>query len=475
MRLKALLDRLFIDRQIIIRSGGKMSCLHLGRSVQMTSAAALLTFAGLFGYFAVSSPLAQHEKALRSAELATLQAKYDGTASEYRIAARELAATRSELDKQYARLEDILADRAAFAKDLKKSAKSGGKGDEARIRALGEQLASASAAREQLELEVMQTNKALFQTARARDEAEIARQQTARRLTSAQSLLNLYAASKDRIYDDLKSARETLASLKADRDSSRESAERLGAEVSDLESRITRIATENKDLIGRIHDRTSASVMALREIIVLTGLDPDKLLGREATDGQGGPLMALRPDRPLLETEQDYYAQAQKLELSLTQWESLQSLLKHIPLARPVDVGYVTSTYGKRRDPITKRTAYHPGVDISGPMNSPILATAPGVVKFAGRNGAYGNMVAIDHGQGLVTRYGHLKKILVKKGQKVAFRDKIAIMGSTGRSTGRHVHYEVLFEGERQDPLNFIRAGKYAFKASPTIEKASSE
>jgi murein DD-endopeptidase MepM/ murein hydrolase activator NlpD len=93
-----------------------------------------------------------------------------------------------------------------------------------------------------------------------------------------------------------------------------------------------------------------------------------------------------------------------------------------------------------------------------------VWSTAPGTVTFVGRRGPYGRLVEIDHGYGLVTRYGHLRKILVKKGESVGFRHKIGIMGSTGRSTGRHVHYEVLFEGKPQDPAKFMKAGKYVFK-----------
>jgi murein DD-endopeptidase MepM/ murein hydrolase activator NlpD len=124
---------------------------------------------------------------------------------------------------------------------------------------------------------------------------------------------------------------------------------------------------------------------------------------------------------------------------------------------------------------MTKRTAHPSGVDISGPRNSPVLATAPGKVVFAGRNGAYGTMVTIDHGEGFKTRYGHLKKALVKKGDVIDFRTKIGVMGSTGRSTGRHVHYEVMYDGKHHDPVNFFKAGKYAFKVTPKIQEAAVE
>ena len=90
--------------------------------------------------------------------------------------------------------------------------------------------------------------------------------------------------------------------------------------------------------------------------------------------------------------------------------------------------------------------------------------TAPGVVTFSGWKGNYGRLVEVDHGAGIKTRYGHLAKSLVKKGQKVGFRDKIGLVGNSGRSTGAHLHYEVLFKNRPRNPTHFIKAGKYVFQ-----------
>ncbi|MFQ5765541.1 MAG: M23 family metallopeptidase, partial [Rhodospirillales bacterium] len=103
-------------------------------------------------------------------------------------------------------------------------------------------------------------------------------------------------------------------------------------------------------------------------------------------------------------------------------------------------------------------------IDLGGPFKSSVYATAPGVVTYAGWKGKYGKLVEIDHGAGLKTRYGHLHKFFVKKGQKVNFHKKIGLLGSTGRSTGAHLHYEVVFKGRAKNPMKFIRAGKYVFQ-----------
>jgi len=108
---------------------------------------------------------------------------------------------------------------------------------------------------------------------------------------------------------------------------------------------------------------------------------------------------------------------------------------------------YRTSSYGMRKDPFTKRPTFHEGLDFGGQRNTPIVAAADGKVIFVGRNGGYGKSVEIDHGHGFITRYGHLHKINVKRGQIIKKSDKIGGMGSTGRSTATHLHYEVHFQG----------------------------
>ncbi len=479
MKLKAVLNKLLTDRQVIISTRGQLKYLRLSVAAQALGLTAAVGFGGMFAYLMVTGALQYHENTLQHAKLLALQSSYDTVSADFELAQSKIRATQAELDQQYARLEDVLSDRQVVEQALAFAAESGSSKKQSledRIRALGESLHSSNARREQLELEIMQLNKAMFHTARSRDEADTNRANTERRLATMRSLVDLYASTKDEIYRELESTRAQFASLKREFSNRLDRERLLNSEVTELRNRMTRMSTENKDLIARIHDRTNESVAALREIIVLTGLDPDKLLGESDEEiGQGGPFVAAKTAGKMLETEQELHVQAKKMEASLARWESLQTLLQQLPLARPVDVGYVTSSFGKRRDPLTKRSAFHAGVDIAGPRNSAILATAPGVVTFAGKNGAYGTMVTIDHGRGFKTRYGHMKKALVKKGDKVEFRDEIGVMGSTGRSTGRHVHYEVIYEGENLDPANFIKAGRYAFKATPKLEKAAIE
>ena len=144
--------------------------------------------------------------------------------------------------------------------------------------------------------------------------------------------------------------------------------------------------------------------------------------------------------------------------VSLT--KDLRLALNYIPLKAPMDYYYVSSKYGYRKDPITKKKRFHPGIDLAGTWHEDVLAPADGTVIFAGTNGGYGKMVKIRHKYGIVTAYGHLQKVLVKKGQKVNIGKRIGKMGNTGRSTGQHLHYEIIVNKKHVDPGIFIKEGK---------------
>ena len=127
------------------------------------------------------------------------------------------------------------------------------------------------------------------------------------------------------------------------------------------------------------------------------------------------------------------------------------------PEGRPVASGWMSSVYGYRTDPFTGRRDFHPGVDFAGRAGSDVLAVAAGVVTWSGKRYNYGHMVEIDHGNGLVTRYGHNERNVVQVGEKVSKGQVIAKMGSSGRSTGPHVHLEVLQDGRKVNPHKYVR------------------
>lgn len=141
---------------------------------------------------------------------------------------------------------------------------------------------------------------------------------------------------------------------------------------------------------------------------------------------------------------------------TISELQQVQKELAVLPSIWPTNARRITSKFGGRDDPFTRSAAFHHGLDIAGPYRSSIFSTADGKVTFAGRNGGYGNFIQIKHSDTYVTKYGHLSSITVEPGQKVKKGDKIGEMGSTGRSTGVHLHYEVLLDGNRVDPLPYI-------------------
>lgn len=147
--------------------------------------------------------------------------------------------------------------------------------------------------------------------------------------------------------------------------------------------------------------------------------------------------------------------QNQGFETLFKYLQDQQSLLASTPAIRPCQ-GWTTSNFGYRISPFTGRREFHKGFDIANRKGTPILATADGVISFAGSKGLLGNTVVIDHGHGMVTRYGHLDKIAAKRGKAVKRGDKIATMGNTGRSTGPHVHYEIHLNGIPVNPEKYI-------------------
>ena len=155
------------------------------------------------------------------------------------------------------------------------------------------------------------------------------------------------------------------------------------------------------------------------------------------------------------EIDQASHTQESSFTSLFSQLEGKRNLLAATPSIRPVK-GWISSRFGYRESPFTGRREFHRGLDIANRAGSPILAPADGIVTYASRKGLMGNMVTIDHGFGMLTRYGHLKKILKKKGSRVKRGETIALMGNTGRSTGPHLHYEVRLNGVAVNPMNYF-------------------
>ncbi len=169
--------------------------------------------------------------------------------------------------------------------------------------------------------------------------------------------------------------------------------------------------------------------------------------------GSGGPLdrLSAAPET-LVRRQEQLDQQLAKVERKLSE-EAL--MLAHTPVVAPL-VGVITDGFGPRLDPVTRRPAFHDGLDISVALGTIVTAPADGVVVFANRDSGYGRMIKINHGYGYTTIYGHLERFLVKEGARVTRGQPIGKVGMSGRTTGPHLHYEVWKDGEKQNPLHYI-------------------
>lgn len=229
-------------------------------------------------------------------------------------------------------------------------------------------------------------------------------------------------------------------------------------------ARVSKIGRDETVLMTQAQTEVAGGVGTIRALLRNTGIDANQFTQKyEAARGMGGPDVPLQSVH--VEGISDVAFQSAYLNASavLSQMDELLGAIRHLPLTVPVS-GHEferTSGFGARVDPFTGRYAFHPGVDFAGPWGAVVHSTAPGVVIWAGVHGGYGNMVEIDHGLGIHTRYGHLSSILVRAGSRVAKGSPVGKLGSTGRSTGPHVHYEIWYDDVVRNPSKFIEAGRH--------------
>jgi murein DD-endopeptidase MepM/ murein hydrolase activator NlpD len=237
-----------------------------------------------------------------------------------------------------------------------------------------------------------------------------------------------------------------------------------GTEVADTGSALIepfrQLETQQLALVDSATGAAEAKLKDTQSLIRRLGLEPSRFVAASdwngSTAGVGGPYIPVSADaEPRFK---DLFQTWKKLA-------SLQSAVAAIPAFMPVKDYRYTSPFGFRYDPFNGGSAMHAGVDMAGAHGEPIYAAASGVVLQAGRSGGYGNLVELSHGKGIDTRYGHLSAILVKPGDSVRQGQMIGRMGSTGRSTGTHLHYEIRIDGQAVNPKRFLDASSYVLAA----------
>lgn len=252
-----------------------------------------------------------------------------------------------------------------------------------------------------------------------------------------------------------------------------------------LDNKVRELQTTHDEMMADIKSATGGKIRELERVIARTGVGPDVLekaadakraeddrrrekYGRiegaaaapanskddKNSGGQGGPFVPVRES--VLKTQET------ELYFNIKRLMTLNDVVTALPLNVPlIDKAYrQTSGFGGRIDPFGRGSAFHSGVDLAGPEHAKVVATNDGRVEFAGWKSAYGNVVDIKHEYGISTRYAHLERLLVQPEQMVKKGQVIGIQGSTGRSTGHHLHYEVRYQGQAINPINFLKAGE---------------
>ena len=213
--------------------------------------------------------------------------------------------------------------------------------------------------------------------------------------------------------------------------------------------------------LTRYADRRAAQDAAqMRKL----GVNPEVMLAHiDRGEAQGGPFIALST-----QADGSLDPRFERLGASLARMDALEQGLNHLPQVLPASLDYISSGFGYRSDPFTHRGSFHPGLDFRGPKGAPIYAAAAGVVSFAGQRSGYGNCIEITHSDGLITRYAHMSAFRAHAGQRVAAGQTIGAIGSTGRSTGPHLHFEVRINDRPVNPRPFLEArARVSEKANP--------
>ena len=305
-----------------------------------------------------------------------------------------------------------------------------------------------------------------------RDRAAIAAKQAA--VASSESRIDRYRRSVDDVAADLSARQDALEGI----------AETFVAEVEDegavaeenarvedtkisaaIPEAAALVAVERRQiaLAGRLTRAATLRAERAESAIRRYGLNPVAIAGlADRNDAMGGPLI------PVAGTS---HPSLQKLTAALRRMDAMERTLLSIPSAAPANISAMTSGYGYRRDPFTGGGAMHNGIDFRGPHGAAVLAAANGRVTFSGWKSGYGKTVEITHGNGLMTRYAHLSRVGAATGSRVVQGTRIGAMGSTGRSTGTHLHFEVRVNGAAVNPKPFLEAKSDVLKITADARK----
>lgn len=298
------------------------------------------------------------------------------------------------------------------------------------------------------------------------------------KVASSESRLNAYGDDIDKVKDDLKRRQDfiekTTQSVLGDLPKDTKAGETVSNSASEAAATVKKVslAVPQAAELARIEARQLAFIEGLTRLadrrsadaeakLTRLGLNPQAMLASlDDRSAQGGPLISLATS-----SDGSIDPRFQRFALSLARMEALERSVAGLPQALPANLEYISSGFGFRANPFTGGGGeFHPGLDFKGPYGAPIYAAARGTVSFVGQRSGYGNCVEIDHGNGLVTRYAHMSGFRTMVGKAVTPGEQIGLIGSTGRSTGPHLHFEVRIGDRPVNPRPFLEAATNVFQ-----------
>jgi murein DD-endopeptidase MepM/ murein hydrolase activator NlpD len=438
--------RVYPRRELYYRSQGRVHYFVLSGALQAALTLALVLPVGWVAFATTHYIVRVELLAAKDDRIAEIQLAYDNRSRELEEMRVRFIAVASDLAAKHRQLVALIQQKTAL---------------EQRLGSLDNRLESVTGERD----DARNQGERLRETLRAQRDA------LNDQIGVLEGALDTTLDERTGIQTALNDTRKRLGFVTGERNALIDSRQSIASQLELVVQDLNDVRREQREFVARVLARTENDLNDLEGTIALTGLDIEDLLVSWTEGnrrGQGGLFIRSAEELGLLDGDAQekvaFENAVAQLELRLARWEGVQDILQALPLAAPAGNYYVSSKYGRRRDPITKRWAFHAGVDMAGPPRTAIRATAPGVVTFVGTRGPFGRTVEVQHGYGIKTRYAHLRQILVHNGEEVSFRQKIGVMGSTGRSTGTHLHYAILLNGSPLDPAEFLKAGQYVFK-----------
>ncbi len=459
-RIQKNLQRFFPERQLIVRSGERMRTLRLSTNRQ-----AVLVLAGMMlgAWTLFSSGLAMNHSeriGAKNIEVKDARMGYEQLLAQVTIYKDRVADLTEELEDNYAKSLELVQKEALALKVKAAELDRQGQKKTITVQAKSSTKDAAVNVADLLAGDGESIDLVLSKAKLDRGHADEQRHALMVELSDLEnSMVNVVAHHQRTPFVATDSLE--LRQVVLQRDLAMAERETLSQKVGALEDQIRDMESNQLLLYHRFSEVADTKIAGIETSLSVTGLDIDLLLKRQKARGQGGPFIPLdsvsQESGPLQES-------LYKLNAKVDRLQDLQGLLTKLPLDAPLAKFDFTDGFGVRKDPFTGKFAQHLGIDMAGTYKASVYSSGAGKVVHAGWNGSYGRMVEIDHGMGLVSRYAHMSKIVVKVGDAVVRGTQLGQQGCTGRCTGEHVHFEVLHNKKHLNPLKFLKAGTDVFK-----------